>query len=77
MVTEAEKVSFEEAVEELEDVVQRLEEGDLTLDETLALYERGIWLARRCNDALDAAELRVEQLGTTSGQQQSLLLFEE
>jgi exodeoxyribonuclease VII small subunit len=63
MGTEAKELSFEEALEELEAVVQRLEEGDLRLDETIALYERGVWLAQRCNDALDAAELRVEQLG--------------
>jgi exodeoxyribonuclease VII small subunit len=56
------ELTFEEALGELEAAVQRLEEGDLTLDEAVALYERGMDLARRCNDTLDAAELRVREL---------------
>ena len=65
-----EKLSFEQAFGELEATVQRLEGGDLTLDEAIALYERGMGLARRCNDTLDAAELRVQQLEVASSQQQ-------
>ena len=53
---------FEQAFRELETTVQRLEEGDLMLEEAIALYERGMRLAQRCNDALDAAELQVQQL---------------
>ncbi len=53
---------FEEAMAELEEVVARLEEGDLTLEETLALYERGQELAALCARLLDEAELRLEQL---------------
>jgi exodeoxyribonuclease VII small subunit len=67
-VKELEKLSFEEAFGELEVTVQRLEGGDLTLDEAVALYERGMGLARRCNDALDAAELRVQELAVASDQ---------
>jgi exodeoxyribonuclease VII small subunit len=55
-------LTFEEAYRELEEVVQRLEAGDLPLEEALALYERGITLARQCGGQLDAAELRVRQL---------------
>jgi exodeoxyribonuclease VII small subunit len=55
-------LTFEEAFRELEGVVQRLEAGDLSLEEALALYERGITLARQCGGQLDAAELRVRQL---------------
>jgi exodeoxyribonuclease VII small subunit len=55
-------LTFEEAFRELEGVVQRLEAGDLPLEEALALYERGIALARQCGGQLDAAELRVRQL---------------
>jgi exodeoxyribonuclease VII small subunit len=57
-----EKLSFEDAFHELEVTVQRLEEGDLTLEEAIALYERGMGLARRCGEALDAAELQMQQL---------------
>jgi exodeoxyribonuclease VII small subunit len=62
-----ETLSFEEAFSELETTVQRLEEGALTLEEAIALYERGMSLAQRCNDALDAAELQVQQL-TVAGE---------
>ncbi len=54
---------FEEIYRELEDTVQRLESGDLSLADALELFERGSALAERCNLLLDAAELRVRQLG--------------
>ena len=63
-----EELSFEEAFKELEETVQRMEAGDLTLEESIALFERGQALARHCNAALDQAELRVSQLaGIESG----------
>ena len=62
MSEELKDLSFEKAFGELETTVQRLEAGDLTLEEAIALYERGIGLAQRCSDALDAAELQVEEL---------------
>jgi exodeoxyribonuclease VII small subunit len=55
-------LAFEEAYRELEATVHRLEEGNLTLDESIGLYERGMRLARLCQVALDSAELQVEQL---------------
>lgn len=61
-MSEIEKLSFEEAFAELEEVVQQLEEGDLALDQSMALFERGMALATQCNAQLDAAELRVQQL---------------
>ena len=71
MSSDLEKLTFEEAFGEMENTVQRLEEGDLTLDEALALYEKGMRLARRCTDALDAAELQVQQVGVDSEQGQA------
>jgi exodeoxyribonuclease VII small subunit len=62
-----EDLTFEDALAELEEVVARLESGDLPLEETLALYERGQMLAARCEDALDAAELRLEKLRPAPG----------
>ncbi len=61
-MNEAEKLSFEEAFKELEDTVQRLEGGGLTLDESIALFERGTKLAQHCGQQLDDAELKVSQL---------------
>jgi exodeoxyribonuclease VII small subunit len=62
MSEELEGLTFEEAFGELEAAVQRLEAGNLTLDEAIALYQRGMHLAQRCSAALDAAELQVEDL---------------
>jgi exodeoxyribonuclease VII small subunit len=53
---------FEDALAELEEIVSRLEEGDLALEASLALFERGQALAEYCNRQLDAAKFRVEQL---------------
>jgi exodeoxyribonuclease VII small subunit len=58
--------TFEELYRELEETVRRLEAGDLTLDESLALFEQGTLLAEKCNTLLDSAELRVRQLTTRS-----------
>jgi exodeoxyribonuclease VII small subunit len=54
--------SFEELQRELDDVVQRLERGDVPLDEALALWQRGEELYRTCAERLDRAELRIEEL---------------
>lgn len=58
----ADQLTFEQAFAELEDIVNRLESGELSLEESVALYERGQKLARLCGAMLDAAELRVQQL---------------
>ena len=57
--------SFEDALAELEDIVSRLETGDLELEESLSLFERGQTLAALCNQVLDQAELRLEQIGSS------------
>ena len=54
--------TFEQALAELQNIVQELEGGDGSLDESLSRYERGMTLAQRCNDLLDKAELRVREL---------------
>jgi exodeoxyribonuclease VII small subunit len=53
---------FEDALKELEDVVARLEKGELSLEESLRLYERGIALARHCHAKLEEAEGKIELL---------------
>jgi exodeoxyribonuclease VII small subunit len=53
---------FESAIAELEKIVKQLEDGDLALDKSLALFERGIELSRYCHDQLGAAQRRIEML---------------
>ena len=53
---------FERSLDELEQLVQRMEKGDLSLDDSLQAYERGIALYRNCQTALEQAELRVRLL---------------
>jgi exodeoxyribonuclease VII small subunit len=55
-------VSFEKALAELEDIVGKLEKGNVPLEESIALYERGAALKRHCDRLLEAAEQRVEKI---------------
>jgi exodeoxyribonuclease VII small subunit len=55
-------LSFEKALAELESIVQRLERGDVPLEESVAIYERGESLKRRCEELLRQAEARVEKI---------------
>jgi len=57
-----EELSFEAGYAELERLVARLQGGGLTIEESMALFERGMALARRCSAQLEQAELRVRQL---------------
>jgi len=56
------RLTFERAIEELESIVKRLEEGKVPLEESVAIYERGEGLKRRCEDLLRQAEARVEKI---------------
>jgi exodeoxyribonuclease VII small subunit len=53
---------FESAIAELEKIVKQLEDGDLPLDTSLSLFERGVELSRYCHDQLGAAQRRIEML---------------
>ncbi len=56
------QLSFERAIEELESIVRRLEDGKVPLEESVAIYERGEALKRRCEDLLRQAEARVQKI---------------
>ncbi len=56
------EMKFEGALEKLEEIVKKLEEGDLSLDESLKMFEEGVKLSRFCGGKLDAAERRIEVL---------------
>ncbi|HLV34723.1 MAG TPA: exodeoxyribonuclease VII small subunit [Spirillospora sp.] len=64
-------LSFEAAYAELEKIIDQLESGDLTLEESVTLFERGRKLSDHCQALLDKAELRVSQI-TESGDVQPL-----
>ena len=61
-MTEISNMSFEEAMKELEATVGKLEHGDATLEEPIALYERGAALRAHCDAVLRRAEERVEKI---------------
>jgi exodeoxyribonuclease VII small subunit len=63
----AEELDFEQALAELEGLVEELESGELPLEKSLAAFERGVALTRRCQSALQAAEQKVELLVQESG----------
>jgi exodeoxyribonuclease VII small subunit len=67
-------LSFEDALRALEDVVRRLESGEVPLDDSITLYERGEALRKHCQTRLDAAQARIEKIvagpdGTATGTQ--------
>jgi len=59
---------FESCLSELEKIVERMEQGEYTLDQSLADFERGVELTRLCQQRLKEAEQRVEQLVEKQGQ---------
>ncbi|MBP1909344.1 exodeoxyribonuclease VII small subunit [Methanolobus bombayensis] len=74
---DSENVSFEESLEELESLVEMLERGQLTLDESLELFERGMKLARICNQKLSKAERKIEILIEENGNLKTETFIEE
>jgi len=67
-------LSFEDALRALEDVVRKLESGEVPLDDSISLYERGELLRKHCQARLDAAQQRIERIvagpdGTVTGSQ--------
>ena len=65
---DAKPTDFEAAMRDLEDIVDRLERGDLPLEESLAAFERGVLLTRHCQTALKEAEQKVEILLKKAGE---------
>lgn len=62
------EMSFEESLTELEGIVDKLEKGQISLDESLVLFEKGIKLVRECNTKLKNAQQKVEQLIVDNGE---------
>lgn len=62
MQNDIEELNFEEALAKLDEIVNRLEQGELSLEQSLSLFEQGQMLAGRCASLLESAELKVESL---------------
>ena len=62
-----ENLSFEQALKELEQIVEKLERGEVSLDDAVAAYERGSKLKQQCQKRLDEARLRVDQIRAAKG----------
>lgn len=62
------EMSFEEALLELEGIVEKLEEGQLSLDESLLLFEKGIKLVKECDTKLKKADMKVQKLIEENGE---------
>jgi len=62
MVKENQERTFEQAMKRLEEIVERMENGDLSLDESLALFEEGIGLSRTCSGRLNDVEGRIQKM---------------
>lgn len=61
-VVMTDKIKFEDALEKLENIVEQLEDGELSLEESLAIFEEGIKLSRLCSKQLDDIERKIEIL---------------
>ncbi len=70
------EITFEEAMERMEEILRTLESGSETLDETLALYEEGVNLVRTCSRLLENATQRVQMLRITPEGEVALSDFE-
>jgi exodeoxyribonuclease VII small subunit len=65
----SDKIDFESAIKELETLVEQMEQGDITLEQSLENFERGIELTRTCQKALQEAEQKVQILTQKQGEE--------
>jgi len=63
-------LDFENAIKELEQIVEQMEQGDISLEDSLKQFERGIELTRTCQEALQEAEQKVQILLNKNGEEQ-------
>ena len=67
-MAEKERLSFEEALKKLESIVEQLEDEEITLEDSVKLYEEGIKMSKFCTEILEQAELRIEQVNEANSQ---------
>ncbi len=61
-MSKKERLSFEEALERLETIVEKLSDEDITLEKSVELYEEGLKLSKICSETLEQATLKIEQI---------------
>lgn len=72
-----EKLTFEEAMKNLEDIVDKLEEGDVPLEEAISIYRKGMELSKLCHDKLKNVEEQLTQIITEDGKKEEFSIQEE
>ncbi|TXL67935.1 exodeoxyribonuclease VII small subunit [Cerasibacillus terrae] len=72
-----EKISFEAAMEKLEEIVKKLEEGDVPLEKALTYYQEGMKLSKLCNDKLTHVQKQMVQIMNEEGEMTSFDMQEE
>ena len=77
MASPGKKPTFEDAFNKLRETVQALEAGNLSLEEATRLFDRGMRLAKTCNELLSAAELQVSRLQRSFGEQMAMIQAQE
>ncbi len=70
-------LSFEEAMEQLETIVDRLEEGDVPLEEAISIYKNGMELSKLCHEKLKSVEEQLTEILTSDGQKETFTIPEE
>lgn len=76
-MSEEKTLSFEEAMKQLEQIVDRLEEGDVPLEEAIAIYKEGMELSKLCHDKLKSVEEQLTQIITEDGRKESFSIAAE
>lgn len=76
-MSEEKTLSFEEAMKQLEQIVDRLEEGDVPLEEAIAIYKEGMELSKLCHDKLKSVEEQLTQIITEDGRKESFSVATE
>ncbi|WNS74176.1 exodeoxyribonuclease VII small subunit [Bacillus sp. DTU_2020_1000418_1_SI_GHA_SEK_038] len=71
------KLTFEEAMEKLEVIVEKLEEGDVPLEEAINIYKQGMELSKLCHDKLKNVESQLTQILTEDGRKENFVITEE
>jgi exodeoxyribonuclease VII small subunit len=76
-MTEEKKLTFEQAMEQLEGIVEQLEEGDVPLEEAISIYKQGMDLSRLCHSKLKTVEDQLTQILREDGELENFTVSEE